>query len=78
MEELIVKNRQIKEQIVGIINNSGLPAFMLKNILKDCFEQLTEFETKEYNEAMKKLQAKQEQRKQEEEKKNKKKNNKEV
>ena len=66
MEELIFKNREVKENIVSIINNSGLPAFVLKSIIKDCLEQLNELENKEYQEAKQIIETKQQEENKEE------------
>ena len=53
MEELILKEREVREQVVQIINNSGLPAFILKPIFKDFYEQINNFETQQYEIARK-------------------------
>lgn len=53
MDEVILKEREVKEKIVETINTSGLPAFMLKTILKDLFEQLNVIEQQQYEEAIK-------------------------
>ena len=53
MDEVILKEREVKEKIVETINSSGLPAFMLKTILKDLFEQLNVIEQQQYEEAKK-------------------------
>lgn len=53
MDEVILKEREVKEKIVETINSSGLPAFMLKTILKDLFEQLNVIEQQQYEEAIK-------------------------
>lgn len=53
MEELIIKEREFKENIVKTINDSGLPAFMLKPIIKDLYGQLEVIEQQQYAEALK-------------------------
>lgn len=40
MEELILKEREFKEKIVEVINNSNLPAFIIKPTLKDLLGQI--------------------------------------
>ena len=40
MEELILKEREFKVKIVELINNSSLPAFIIKPTLKELFEQI--------------------------------------
>ena len=51
MEELILKERETREKLVDIINKSGLPAVMLKPILKEILEQINLLEQKEYVQA---------------------------
>jgi len=51
MEELIIKERELRENIVQEINNSGLPAFILKPIFKEIYEQLNSLEIQQYNTA---------------------------
>ena len=51
MEELILKNEEFKEKIVQDINESQLPAFILKPIIKDIYEQIITLEQKQYMEA---------------------------
>lgn len=53
MEEVILKEREVREKVVEIINNSGLPAFMLKPIIKDLYDQLEVVEQQQYAEALK-------------------------
>lgn len=51
MEEQIIKNQKFKEDIVKVINESGLPAFIIKPTLKELFEQVSLLEEKQYLEA---------------------------
>lgn len=51
MKELIIKERETKEKIIGVINNSGLPAFVLRFIMKELSEQLDALTEKQYEEA---------------------------
>ena len=51
MDELILKEREIKEKIVDIINGSGIPALVLKPMIRDLFEQLNNLEEQQYQEA---------------------------
>lgn len=53
MEELIVKNQELREILVKDINNSYLPAFAVKNILKDLLEQINIIEKTQFEEAKK-------------------------
>lgn len=59
MEEVILKEREIREKIVELMNTSGLPAFMLKTIIKDLYEQLNVIEQEQYAEALKNKENKQ-------------------
>lgn len=58
MEELIIKERELRENTVQEINNSGLPAFILKPIFKEIYEQLQSIETQQYNTAKENLEKK--------------------
>lgn len=49
MNKLILKERETRENIVSIINQSDLPAFILKAIVKDLYEQLQTIEQQQYN-----------------------------
>ena len=52
MDELILKEREVKEKIIGIVNESGLPAFILKPIIKDIYDQLNSIEEQQYKQAL--------------------------
>lgn len=52
MEEIIIKEREIKEKLVELINSSGLPAFMLKSMIKDLYDQLNALEQQQYDIAL--------------------------
>ena len=58
MEELIIKERQLKQQIAQLVSNSGLPAILLKPMFKDFLEQLNTIEVQQYSLAMENLEAK--------------------
>lgn len=51
MEELILKENKFKEDIVDIINNSELPALIIKPILKELFEKICLLEQQQYQQA---------------------------
>ena len=38
MEELIIKEKKFREEIAELINNSEIPAIMIKPILKELYE----------------------------------------
>lgn len=40
MDEIILMKREFEEKLVKLINESNLPAFILKPIIKDLFDQL--------------------------------------
>lgn len=48
MDELIIKEREFKEKLVQVINESGLPAFTIKHILKEMVEQVSVLEQQQY------------------------------
>lgn len=51
MEEIILKERELKEKLVQTINSSKLPAFILKPMLKELYEQLNMLEQQQYEQA---------------------------
>lgn len=53
MEELILKKKEFEEELVKLINSSNLPAFILKPIIKDLFEQLSVLEQQQLEQAQK-------------------------
>ena len=61
MEELILKEREIKEKLVDLVNSSNLPAFILRPIFKEMLEQLNIIEETQYNQAQE-LKAKKEEK----------------
>lgn len=52
MEEIIIKEKEVREKIINIINSSELPAFILKPIIKDLYEQLNNIEEQQYQQAI--------------------------
>lgn len=52
MEDIIIKERETRENIVKAINESNLPAFILKPILRDMLEQIERLEQQQYEIAM--------------------------
>lgn len=62
MDELIVKERETRENLVKLINESGLPAFAIKPILKEIFEQLNLLEQQQYEIAYKQVNEKEKQK----------------
>ena len=48
MDELIIKEREFKEKLVQLINESQLPAFVIKPMLKEMFEQVNVLEQQQY------------------------------
>ncbi len=58
MEEIIIKERETKEKIVELVNNSKLPAFILKPIFKDMYDQLNILEEQQYKIAQKTIKEK--------------------
>ncbi len=51
-KDLIILERQTKEKIAEIINTSNLPAFVLKSMMQDFFNQLNIIGEKQYQEAI--------------------------
>ncbi len=52
MDELIVNERKFRGKIVDIINNSNLPAFVLKAVIKELLEEIIILEEKQYQKAV--------------------------
>lgn len=69
MEELIIKERETRGKMAGIINESNLPAFILLGIAKDLIKELEQEEQRQYNVAyatmQKKIKEEQEQKEKE-------------
>ena len=53
MEEVILIKKEFEEKLVKLINESNLPAFILKPIIKDLFEQLNIVEQQQLEQAQK-------------------------
>lgn len=66
-KHIIIREREVRQDILKIINESELPAFMVRTILKDYYEQLEPIEQQQYKEALQ--QYEQEQQAKEEKKK---------
>lgn len=52
MDELILKEVEYREKITNLTNEIGLPAFIIKPIIKDLFEQLSNLEQQQYQQAL--------------------------
>ena len=53
MEEVILMKKEFEENLVELINESKLPAFILKPIIKDLLEQLNLLEQQQLEQAQK-------------------------
>lgn len=51
MEELIIKEKETKEELVKLLQNSQLPAFILKPMIADIYSQLNNEYERQYNQA---------------------------
>lgn len=51
MEELIIKEHETKEGLVKLINECGLPAILLKPMIKEVYEQLEIIAQQQYTQA---------------------------
>ena len=67
MEEIILKKREFEENLVNLINESNLPAFVLKSVVKDLLEQLNILEQQQLEQAQKNKQKKDKEEKNKEE-----------
>ena len=52
MEEVIIKQVELKKDIASAINKAHLPAFIVTPILKDLLEQFSLLEVNQYNKAL--------------------------
>lgn len=50
---IILAERKFKEDIIKLVNESNLPAFILKNSVKEIYEQLVQAEQAQYENALK-------------------------
>ena len=53
MEEFILKQKEVKDGLVMLINNSNLPMCTVRPILVDILNQVSMFEEQEYQNAVK-------------------------
>ena len=51
MEDIILKEKELRVNVRDAINKSKLPAFIVKSILKDFFEQTCFLEQQQYEKA---------------------------
>lgn len=52
MDELILKEAEYRDKLTQISNEIGLPAFIMKAVVKDLFEQLSNLEQQQYQQAL--------------------------
>ncbi len=52
MEELIIKEAEYREKIAQLTNEMNLPAFILKPVIKDLYDQLCNIEQEQYRQAL--------------------------
>ena len=52
MQNIIIANQKFQENIVNLVNNSGLPAFIMKQNLKDVVALLEQLEEQQLKEAI--------------------------
>lgn len=48
MEDLILQERETREKLVEVINNSKLPAILLKPMLEELLSQVSALEEQQY------------------------------
>ena len=58
MEELIIKEREFRMGLVSLVNNSNLPAFIMKSTLKEILQEVTEIANQDYETAVANIQKK--------------------
>lgn len=52
MEDLIINERKFRDDLVNLVNNSNLPAFIIKPIVQELLQQIGALEEQQYNEAL--------------------------
>lgn len=52
MDELILREKEYRDKLTQISNEIGLPAFIMKAVVKDLYEQLNNLEQQQYQEAL--------------------------
>lgn len=52
MNEIILKERELKENLVKVINDSELPAIIVKPVLKNFLEKINILEQQQYENAL--------------------------
>lgn len=67
MEELIIKEREFRMELVNLVNNSNLPAFIMKSTLKEILQEVTEVANRDYETAVAQMQEKEKEEKEEQE-----------
>ena len=66
MEELIIKEREFRMGLVNLVNNSNLPAFIMKSTLKEILQEVTEVANRDYETAVAQMQEKEKEEEKEE------------
>ncbi len=54
IEDLILKKRQLEDEIIEVVNKANLPAFIVKPILMEMLQQATIQEEQQLQQALKK------------------------
>ena len=52
MDDIILKEAEYREQIAKLTNEIGLPALILKPVIKELYEQLNMLENQQYKDAL--------------------------
>ena len=52
MEDLILNERKFRNDLANLVNNSNLPAFIIKPIVQELLQQIGALEEQQYNEAL--------------------------
>lgn len=60
MEEILIKERELRNGIAELINKAELPAIIIKPILKDMYDQINILEQQQYELALKNIKEKEE------------------
>lgn len=63
MEDLIINERKFRNDLVNLVNNSNLPAFIIKPIVQELLQQIGALEEQQYNDALNRQEIEKQQKK---------------
>lgn len=58
MDELLIREQELRKNIADLLNSCGLPAFVVESVLKDVLQEVTLIKKQQYEEALKNVEKK--------------------